>query len=151
MVGKVALTGKRRVQVNEAQIKHMAERFLGWKLPENFNPDGGISFEKIGNKLSPSHMHYTREPSGTNLLDYTQATAMVEHMLEGLPVDDAYDRGRRDVLNAILAVNPDAARKLHDGHFDEGVEFTNAEGKLPFDVVFWVTTVADQLGIEPRE
>jgi hypothetical protein len=29
--------------MTDAQIKHMTERFLGWKLPENFNPDGGIS------------------------------------------------------------------------------------------------------------
>jgi hypothetical protein len=24
------------------QIKHMIYRFLSWRLPENFNPDGGI-------------------------------------------------------------------------------------------------------------
>lgn len=61
--------------MNEAQIKHMTEQFLRWKLPENFAPDGGISFEK-----TPNH-----EPSGTNLFDYTQANAMVRHMLDGLP------------------------------------------------------------------
>lgn len=26
--------------MTDDQIKHMVNRFLGWKLPENFNPDG---------------------------------------------------------------------------------------------------------------
>lgn len=69
--------------MNDAQIKHMAEQFLRWKLPENFNPDGGISFEPIGN--AGSQYEFKREPTGTNLFDYTQAKAMVESMVEGLP------------------------------------------------------------------
>lgn len=69
--------------MTDAQIKHMVEQFLRWGLPETFNPDGGITFERVGNK--GTQYEYTREPSGTNLLDYTQAKAMVEHMLEGLP------------------------------------------------------------------
>ena len=31
--------------MTDEQIKHMANRFLGWPIPENFNPDGGISFD----------------------------------------------------------------------------------------------------------
>jgi hypothetical protein len=64
---------------------------------------------------------------------------------------NAYDRGRRDMLNAILAPNPEVARKLHDIRCDEGIEFTNEHGKLSFDLLFWVTAVAEQLGIEPKE
>jgi len=63
-------------------IKHMVERFLAWKLPENFNPDGGISFTPVVNAHRPEWT-YKNEPSGTNLLDYTQAEQMVRHMLEG--------------------------------------------------------------------
>lgn len=133
--------------MTDGLVKQMVNRFLVWKLPDDFHPDGGVSFEKVSNAGTPYEHKYA--PVGTNLLTATQATAMVEHMLEGLEVDDAYDRGRRDVLNAILALNPDAARKLHDLN-GEG-EFSNAEGKLPFDVVFWVSEVAEQLGIEPRE
>lgn len=65
------------------QIKHMVDRFLSWKLPDNFNPDGGASFKAEFNENTPWPMRH--EPSGTNLLDYTQAEAMVRHMLEGLP------------------------------------------------------------------
>jgi hypothetical protein len=65
------------------QIKHMVDRFLGWKLPENFNPDGGLYFEPYGNLGTPRE--YRREPVGTNLFDATQAEAMVRYMLNGLP------------------------------------------------------------------
>lgn len=68
--------------MNENQIKHMVERFLGWKLPENFCPDGGISFKKMSNENTP--WPRKNEPVGTNLLDYTQAEAMVRYMVEGL-------------------------------------------------------------------
>lgn len=68
---------------SEAQIKHMVSRFLGWQLPEDFRPDGGISFEPLLNK--GSQYESKREPSGTNLFDATQATAMVRHMLTEWP------------------------------------------------------------------
>lgn len=69
--------------MTDAQIKHMAEQFLRWKLPPNFSPDGGITFEKLANV--GTQYESTREPVGTNLFDYTQADAMVRHMLDGLP------------------------------------------------------------------
>lgn len=59
---------------------------------------------------------------------------------------DTYDRGRRDVLNAILALNKDAAAGLAALHGREA----DPHGKLPFDVVYWVTFVAGQLGITER-
>ena len=74
----------RKDYMTDAQIKHMVERFLAWRLPEDFNPDGGVSFEKEFNKNS-QFGPMKNEPTGTNLLDYTQATAMVRHILEGLP------------------------------------------------------------------
>lgn len=72
--------------MNDAQIKHMVERFLAWKLPENFNPDAGISFKPMFNENSAHPMRHT--PSGTNLLDYTQAEAMVRHMVAALALPD---------------------------------------------------------------
>ena len=62
----------------------MVQRFLSWKLPENFNPDAGISFQpdyNVGGPYAGKH-----EPTGTNLFDYEQAKAMVHHMAEGMPV-----------------------------------------------------------------
>ena len=66
-----------------AQIKHMVSRFLQWRLPENFAPDGGISFDRDCNLGTP--WPSKRHPVGTNLLDATQAEAMVRCMIEDLP------------------------------------------------------------------
>lgn len=63
--------------MNEDQIKHMVDRFLMWRLPETFSPDGGVHFEGIAG-AGPM-------PVGTNLFDATQALAMVRHMIEGMP------------------------------------------------------------------
>lgn len=68
--------------MTDEQIKQMVERFLSWKLPENFNPDNGITFDPVMNRGTQYEMK--RDPSGTNLLSSTQAEAMVRHMVEGL-------------------------------------------------------------------
>lgn len=61
----------------------MIDRFLAYKLPDNFNPDGGITFEPLGNKGTPRE--YKHEPSGTNLLDWQQAKDMLEYVLKEIP------------------------------------------------------------------
>lgn len=73
---------------SEAQIKHMVDRFLGWKLPTPWYPDAGISFNPEFNvefnakRGQPPQRH---EPSGTNLFDAGQAEAMVKHLIKGMP------------------------------------------------------------------
>jgi hypothetical protein len=47
------------------------------------NPDGGISFQRKRNEGTP--YEFKSEPSGTNLLDASQADAMVRYMIEGMP------------------------------------------------------------------
>jgi hypothetical protein len=72
--------------MTEDQIKHMVDRFLMWKLPADFSPDGGISFDPVVSCFgSPVKRQQRREPVGTNLLTATQAEAMVRHMLGGMP------------------------------------------------------------------
>ena len=78
---------------DKRQIKHMVERFLQWKLPENFNPDGGISFKKMFNEHTDHPMKH--EPVGTNLFDYTQAEQMVRYIVDGLPSAIAPDRAEK--------------------------------------------------------
>lgn len=75
-----------RAILEPEQIKHMVDRFLSWKLPDDFQPDGGVVFAKTIH-FGSAHEH-TFEPVGTNLLTATQAEAMVRYMLEGLPVTD---------------------------------------------------------------
>ena len=51
-------------------IEHMVNRFLGWKLPANFAPDGGISFNRGA-----------EPPIGTNLLTAEQAREMFQYCI----------------------------------------------------------------------
>ena len=71
----------------KTMIDKMVDRFLGWKLPQDFGPDCGISF-------TPFHPNGTTrfEPVGTNLFTADQARSMVKHMMaDALPADtDAY-------------------------------------------------------------
>lgn len=69
--------------MTEDQIKYMADRFLGWHIPESFSPDAGISFTRLSYQRSADTM-----PSGTNLFDATQALEMVRFMVDGLPKID---------------------------------------------------------------
>jgi hypothetical protein len=73
----------RDAPMTDAQVKHMVNRFLGWRLPENFNPDAGISFKQTFNEHTAHPMKH--EPIGTNLFDATQADAMVRYMIKGTP------------------------------------------------------------------
>jgi hypothetical protein len=70
--------------MTDEQIKHMVSRFLNWRLPEDFNPDAGISFEKTYNHYSPFGPS-KHDPVGTNLFSAVQAEAMVRYMVKGLP------------------------------------------------------------------
>lgn len=69
--------------MTDDQIKHMTERFLRWKLPDDFHPDAGISFERVSN--AGTDYEYRHEPVGTNLLTYTQAEAMIRFVADGMP------------------------------------------------------------------
>ncbi|UEP23145.1 Lar family restriction alleviation protein [Burkholderia ambifaria] len=54
-------------------VRDMVNRFLGWKLPDDFAPDAGIKF------VPPTNPDWW--PVGTNLLTADQAAKMIEHIL----------------------------------------------------------------------
>lgn len=65
-------------------IGTLVDRFLAWKLPEDFHPDAGISFQPYFNvEWNAKHGRppQRNEPIGTNLLTADQARAMLEHVL----------------------------------------------------------------------
>lgn len=68
--------------MTEQQEKLIVERFLQWKLPSNFSPDAGISFEPDFNIHTDYPMKH--KPTGTNLLNYTQATEMIRYILKDI-------------------------------------------------------------------
>lgn len=65
--------------MTDADIKQAVSRFLAWKLPSDFSPDAGISFKADFNENTAWPMRH--EPSGTNLLNFQQAEAMIRHIL----------------------------------------------------------------------
>lgn len=68
--------------MRDDQVQHMVQRFLGWRLPENFNPDGGVKFEREVNGGPRPKAWW---PNGTNVLDAQQAEAMIRYITEGMP------------------------------------------------------------------
>jgi len=73
--------------------KEMVDRFLTWRLPQEFHPDCGVTFK-------PSS---TGEwPVGTNLLTATQAQQMLEHVLSLPQGGEMAEPGVRDVEGEIL-------------------------------------------------
>lgn len=73
----------------------MVQRFLSWPLPDDFCPDGGISFSKTVDtaegRIDRKHMGPAWWPVGTNLLSAEQARAMLEHVLTTPPLDQPYE------------------------------------------------------------
>ena len=62
----------------EKQIDKMVDRFLCWKLPKDFSPDCGISFDgRQDDELTKNKTW----PVGTNLLTAEQAKQMFEYCL----------------------------------------------------------------------
>ena len=92
----------------------MVGRFLSWPLPDDFAPDCGISFIR-----SP---HTNMIPTGTNLLHFGQAKAMLEHCINGpastieLPVvDPGPDAQERALTPGAISDQRIEAELLADG------------------------------------
>ena len=78
----VDLPRRSEARPHDEVVKHMTNRFLGWRLPPTFNPDGGITFATHYNTWMDNPPE--NEPIGTNLFTADEAEAMVRYMLEGL-------------------------------------------------------------------
>ena len=65
-----------------SNIDKMVGRFLGWKLPDDFGPDAGTTFNP--GHITPSSPHW---PTGTNLLTAAQARQMFEHVTADKPAE----------------------------------------------------------------
>lgn len=73
-------------------VKSMVDRFLGWKLPNDFAPDGGVTFNRhyntlVNGKVTECERTYgdTWWPIGTNLLTAEQAEQMFSYVLAAAP------------------------------------------------------------------
>lgn len=75
--------GRVTVKPSDELVKAMVGRFLAWRLPKNFHPDGGIIFMPGPHARGDFGEAYINAnwPDGANLLDYEQATEMVRHII----------------------------------------------------------------------
>ena len=71
----------------------MVDRFLSWKLPQDFGPDAGISF------TPPPHLPDLYWPTGTNLFHAGQALEMFKHCVE-LPSAAAVRLAQKNLFDA---------------------------------------------------
>lgn len=100
-----------------ARLDRLVSRFLGWKLPEDFAPDGGISFDINKCKYGTN----TYLPSGTNLFHAGQAKAMLTYVLEDEPsicefgqLERAFDAQSKELLIAVKLLG-----EIGAGHLTE--------------------------------
>lgn len=93
-----------------AIAREMADRLMAWKLPEAFNPDGGISFKRESDFDHPEFGRTKYAPTGTNLFTHEQAVQM---FLDVLPEHDA--REQRDELLELLKAISESAVYIRNG------------------------------------
>ena len=65
----------------DPDIGAMVNRFLGWRLPDDFHPDCGISFKSEGDYTHGLWGRTKFEPTGTNLFNGSQAKMMFVYAL----------------------------------------------------------------------
>lgn len=137
--------------MNDVQIKHLVDRFLAWKLPDDFRPDGGVEFDAdAAKKLNPINRRY--EPYGTNLLDARQAEAMIRHIIEGMPGVDQVGAAEAEVgryiyrrIEALMNVppgTPGAAELTYLAKVVENVEEYGEEACAGHQLADFVNTNA---------
>lgn len=108
----------------------MVTRFLGWKLPEDFHPDAGISFQPYFNVEwnakhgKPPQRH---EPIGTNLLNADQARAMLEHVLAVAPSSIGASSAAQILRNACEAYRDKASIDWACKNYDASI-YPSANG-----------------------
>lgn len=67
--------------VPDDMVERAVTRFLSWKLPKDFHPDGGVVFIPTKGRWYDSP-HW---PCGTNLFNAQQARDMLRHVLAAAP------------------------------------------------------------------
>lgn len=114
--------------MTEEQIRYMRDRFLHWRLPEDFNPDCGIKFDAdAAKRLDPRNSRY--EPVGTNLFDAGQAEAMIRFMIEGMPKKQPNRMIKEDVNKVAVVLRNLLVIGFNEKSWDEITDDTRDKWK----------------------
>ena len=119
-------------------IDKMVDRFLGWKLPEDFYFDAGISFDReYGKKWGM--------PMGANLLHGGQAKTMFEYC--------AKEAIEQAIAEATAEINElrDVLRRIRDILADAGHPLCNENGNLIREALKQLVEERDQLAAQAAE
>ncbi len=88
-------------------IDELVNRFLAWKLPADFAPDGSVRYSAV---YPPDSPHW---PSGTNLLTAQQAKDMLTHVLGDVLAEAAKSERRAITFGDIVAQQVMAMRAAY--------------------------------------
>jgi hypothetical protein len=102
-------------------IATMVNRFLGWKLPEQFYPDCGITFTH-NETWGPYPNNW---PIGTNLLTADQAKGMFEYVLQDLISTPTPPSAEQSKINSIECQEDIYKNGVSVGLFDMGKEYAD--------------------------
>jgi hypothetical protein len=94
-------------EVSEAMVRHMVNRFLGWRLPKTFSPDNGISYTRPNYAHPPADHDW---PVGTNLFNAAEVEAMVRYMLGGFGSPQQAAIATKPAHTASAVAEPDFER-----------------------------------------
>lgn len=128
------MTASKNIKM-EAAYRAMVDRFLGWKLPQDFGPDAGISF------TPPPHLPDLYWPTGTNLFHAGQALEMFKHCVE-LPSAAAVRLAEKNLFDAQEAAKTIAKQAIAaEAERDTlAAKLAELEGQEP---VAWMTAKRD--------
>jgi hypothetical protein len=104
-------------------VDAVVDRFLCWKLPEDFNPDGGVSFSP-SKRLTPDDLSW---PVGTNLFTADQAKQMFLHCLSNAADNVAGVTGC--TCTDTIRVLADALRLAEKYLVDRHIEYQGTVGR----------------------
>lgn len=143
-----AVLGMIARRISKPDVADMVNRFLGWPMPKNFSPDGGMTFK------APAHPNSW--PIGTNLLNADQAKAMFEHCL-ATPPSDGVTSPTDEVCHNIVCddrcsfpscMGPEsAAAPAHTGSVD-GIDSPELRAAVDNYVRFFSTDESADKGVE---
>ena len=99
----------------ETLKQQMVDNFLGWRIPRDFCPDNGVSFNP------DKCVSFGGMPIGSNLFTYEQAREMVDFMLTGVNREEEH-RKSVEAVKGMQKSFEELGRKQEQMEYEELVK-----------------------------